>query len=661
MGTYGTKNGIVIWRDVLGVARIATLKDGNIQASLIDDGLTWAGGKGKADATGISHTDSANAYWKVLPDSTAFMHVYINEMETERHCALSVTNLTGDGIQATGRSIGIIASAGLSWGDGDGATGDGVSGYTMEWDNTVAARTIYDPSGVIGSSGKLTAVQGRTKSGIGLYGHAYEAGGIAIRAEVVTPATTALQIIGGIVDGGSQRYTALADAAADTDALNRRTADGRYAGMALLTDRNEPTGFVDITKSTISFNVSGPDRTFTIAPTVTTFDVYCNGVKFSKAAVTKQIANTVKLHYIYFDTAGAIQESTTAWDIASGNCPIATVYWNGTSYVLGDERHGIQMDGRTHEYLHETRGAAFAFGGALTAAADGSTFAVEKGEWYDDDIEHEPAQATTASIFYRAAGAWTWTAAGAPYYHRVSSVPQYDNAGAVADVGANKYSMTWVYWTNSPTHPVAFLMGQSEHNTQSLAEAVDPASIVIGDFVSAEWRLLYKIVWQRNGATITYKSTTDYRRQLGTAGSFVATDHGSLSGLADNDHPQYVLDPATSEQGDVLYWSGTAWARLAHGTDGQVLTTKGHGANPQWAGGAEVAYGTNDVDEAAGTTYVGKEMADGTYLIIKIVDTSGDLAMTYGSIINNAAVANYAAAWAARASTLTYGAYKDAV
>jgi hypothetical protein len=50
-----------------------------------------------------------------------------------------------------------------------------------------------------------------------------------------------------------------------------------------------------------------------------------------------------------------------------------------------------------------------------------------------------------------------------------------------------------------------------------------------------------------------------------------------------------IPPPATPEQGDVLYYDGSAWARLAHGTSGQFLKTQGHGANPAWdspAGGS---------------------------------------------------------------------------
>lgn len=41
--------------------------------------------------------------------------------------------------------------------------------------------------------------------------------------------------------------------------------------------------------------------------------------------------------------------------------------------------------------------------------------------------------------------------------------------------------------------------------------------------------------------------------------------------------------PATPSQGDVIYYNGTAWVRLAAGTAGQFLKTLGAGANPAWA------------------------------------------------------------------------------
>ena len=44
----------------------------------------------------------------------------------------------------------------------------------------------------------------------------------------------------------------------------------------------------------------------------------------------------------------------------------------------------------------------------------------------------------------------------------------------------------------------------------------------------------------------------------------------------------YPLEIAGQAQGDVLYFNGASWARLAAGTAGKVLQTGGAGANPSW-------------------------------------------------------------------------------
>lgn len=44
-----------------------------------------------------------------------------------------------------------------------------------------------------------------------------------------------------------------------------------------------------------------------------------------------------------------------------------------------------------------------------------------------------------------------------------------------------------------------------------------------------------------------------------------------------------ILDFISSTRGAVLYRGASGWAALAVGTDGQVLTTHGAGADPTWA------------------------------------------------------------------------------
>jgi hypothetical protein len=52
-----------------------------------------------------------------------------------------------------------------------------------------------------------------------------------------------------------------------------------------------------------------------------------------------------------------------------------------------------------------------------------------------------------------------------------------------------------------------------------------------------------------------------------------------------------ITPPASLAQGDIIYFNGTAWARLGADTAGKVLTTNGAGANPSWAAPVAIAIG----------------------------------------------------------------------
>jgi len=62
-------------------------------------------------------------------------------------------------------------------------------------------------------------------------------------------------------------------------------------------------------------------------------------------------------------------------------------------------------------------------------------------------------------------------------------------------------------------------------------------------------------------------------------------DHGlSLTGLTDDDHPQYQKESLLTTAGDIAYATGdSAWARLAIGTANQVLRTNAGATAPEWA------------------------------------------------------------------------------
>jgi hypothetical protein len=74
---------------------------------------------------------------------------------------------------------------------------------------------------------------------------------------------------------------------------------------------------------------------------------------------------------------------------------------------------------------------------------------------------------------------------------------------------------------------------------------------------------------------------TDYS-SFALSGDVTCTNAGVVS-IAANVVDGTHIALGSDEQGDIMYYDGTNWARLVHGTDGQFLKTQGDSANPVWA------------------------------------------------------------------------------
>jgi hypothetical protein len=78
---------------------------------------------------------------------------------------------------------------------------------------------------------------------------------------------------------------------------------------------------------------------------------------------------------------------------------------------------------------------------------------------------------------------------------------------------------------------------------------------------------------------------------------------GTAASLARSDHTHAVtgLSIASQARGDLLFFNGTAWVRLAPGTAGLFLQTSGAGADPGWAtAGGSIAH--SEVNAAGDVT-----------------------------------------------------------
>jgi hypothetical protein len=311
----------------------------------------------------------------------------------------------------------------------------------------------------------------------------------------------------------------------------------------------EPTGFPNRTDTTISFNVSSPDRTFTIAPTGSTFDYWREAKQVTKTgSQTVQISDTTGLHYIYFDSSDDLVSSTTPWTFDGGNVFVATIYWReaGSDYLLQEERHGLAMDWASHQYLHDTVGVAYESG--LTMTPDDpnpNTFVITAGEIHDEDLEIDISEQTTSRILYRdgVTGTWIFDTAASTYFKETANIIQYDNNGTLADVTSGSFVSYYAFATNDTTNPIYMIMGQrTDTNIANALNNQGLGSLSLANLPSAEMKPIWQVILKRTGTSESVERTIDLRviSTLST-GNFTAQDHGALGGLSDDDHSQYAL------------------------------------------------------------------------------------------------------------------------
>ena len=297
----------------------------------------------------------------------------------------------------------------------------------------------------------------------------------------------------------------------------------------------EPTGFVDRT-ATLSF--VDATRVFTITGN---HDIYINGVKTSKTTASITIDDATGMNWVYYNASGVLSQATS---IPSFALPvIATVYYNTVTDkgLLGEERHGIKMDGDTHRLLHDTVGTRYESG--LAGTFTDTTFSIALGVVVDEDIRHiiTPAKTTCNVLYKDGAADFKWSAGSTTPYYTSGGNLYYNNGNVLTTVTSNRYVAYWIFATNDTTTPIISLMGQREDTTIADARTNNKyESLTLGTLPYQEMKLLYRVIL-RNDAT-PYEEVQDLRTVSNLpAGTYVATDHGVLTGLTDDDHSQYWL------------------------------------------------------------------------------------------------------------------------
>ena len=349
----------------------------------------------------------------------------------------------------------------------------------------------------------------------------------------------------------------------------------------------EPTGFATREESTTSFSDSGPDRTFTITPVGASFTFYVKGVKFVKTvAETLQIPNLAGNHFIYYNDAGVLSSTQVASsDLFKENAFVSIVYWNtdtSTHSYFAEERHGLQMDGETHSYLHTVLGAQYLSGLALQgfsvngngSLAAHAQFTADEGTIRDEDLLLTLPAQTQIPVLFRQGTQWRKKAAdafpmiysGTAGYTGASGRLPYNQlisgSWQLTQISNNAFVLVHLFGTNDKETPVVAIQGIAEYGNVTAARLAASSEITsLSGLPFAEFVALGSVVFESSNVyTNTPKAITrsvnggnyvDFRgTQLYTPAG-VATNHGLLSGLSNDDHIQYHTDA----RGDIRYYT----------------------------------------------------------------------------------------------------------
>lgn len=322
----------------------------------------------------------------------------------------------------------------------------------------------------------------------------------------------------------------------------------------------------------VTITYSAGDRKITLTPVSGSFKFWIDGVKFEKfsAQVSGAHANSTGKHFFYYDATGTLQVSTSAWSIVNrAVTPVAVVYYylpllDGICFY---ECHTADRTLEQHYRDHFSQGARYISGfdlsgyTPLTDSDAGVTFAVASGTIADEDIRRTLSAVADGGPycgFYRtgAAGDWTFDDTLTLPFFASSTYPDYNNpngggAGiwSLTMTPANDYAVYYLCAIPSvqTARQVILIPAQASYATLTAAQASNIGSLSWGTLPFEELAPLYKIIYRTNAG---YGGTKKCRIEEVSAiknssvtvtGATGVTDHGLLTGLEDDDHPQYVF------------------------------------------------------------------------------------------------------------------------
>lgn len=339
----------------------------------------------------------------------------------------------------------------------------------------------------------------------------------------------------------------------------------------------DPTGFED--PDNIGVSYSHTDRKITLTHSSGTIAWWWRGTRYTTSSPWVSAAHDAPVGSYWLTFAGAVGTASwagSAWTF--DKIQVAMAYYQALpadSYAMR-ETHGL-MPWQAHENDHLAIGTYKKSGLALAAASyatSGTTDAenawgVDSGVIQDEDLETTIAAWSegTYTVLYRngVSGTWVFDTTKTLPFHVVANTIQYNQltGGAwqltpVTEDNFVNYYVVAVPTTSdadSQKHRIWVIPGQSIYTSSTAAQQEFPSNLDLGTLTSlaAEFVFCVRVTMRYNasgaGALATtgrcniaaVANLTGTRLSQVASAPFSPADHGSLSGLGDDDHTQYEL------------------------------------------------------------------------------------------------------------------------
>jgi len=358
--------------------------------------------------------------------------------------------------------------------------------------------------------------------------------------------------------------------------LNNSTLLTEQAAVRYNDNSNRILGFVNRSHSKIS--ISG--ATFTIEPAsgYSSFSYYCEDptdgiIKMYTKTEAENISITLGGLVFYYGSTLQLSNTFNP-EIIKRYAFVAYVNrYASVNNIFADERHTIAMHALTHYNLHNTIGARLLRGGTIDLTLNNTSqtgISISSGVLLDEDLEHNVAVKETTDIMrvLRFVGSdeggigITYHESIGPFVLSGTNLQRNALVGGewvLSAIDNNRYVLGHVLATNALTQDDSILgetrfmglLGQTQYNTANAAREgalSEVKNMYLVGLPLPEFQFVGTVIYQQDGTSIKLVAVDgsgskyiDWRDKTINATGVTPSSHGALSGLLNDDHPQYAL------------------------------------------------------------------------------------------------------------------------